>query len=123
MPKTKPATAASHGRSSTNAGTADGKQRYGLVTGGGSGGGSGARKSLGPAAALLDAKEREKAEREKSRADARRRRVMTPEEKMRRLREMEDDGTRNQVHVYIDAFRLFCKNRGRCATAIMYLRR
>ncbi|CAN0100538.1 unnamed protein product, partial [Hapterophycus canaliculatus] len=64
--------------------------------GGGGGGGGGGGKSLGPAAALLDAKEREKAEREKARAEARRRRVITPEEKMRRLREMEEDGTRNQ---------------------------
>lgn len=79
-------------------GAAEGK-RYGLVTGGGGGGSGdgGGKKSLGPAAALLDAKLREKAEMEKARADARRRRVMTPEEKMRRLREMEDDGTRNQV--------------------------
>ena len=93
--------------------------------GNGRGGGGGGKKSLGPAAALLDAKEREKAEREKARADARRRRVMTPEEKMRRLREMEDDGTRNQVGVpvvrLVNSFRLIlqagCGVSYRCNTA------
>ena len=36
---------------------------------------------------------------------------MTPEEKMRRLREMEDDGTRNQVlhQATFNSFRLICR--------------
>lgn len=52
---------------------------------------------MGPSASLLESKERERSNRERERNEARRRRAMTPEEKMRRLKEMEDDGTRNQV--------------------------
>lgn len=48
---------------------------------------------------LLKAKEKEREVKEKAMAEARRRRVMTSEEKIRRLKEMEDDGSRNQVHV------------------------
>ena len=73
---------------------AAGVKRYGLIGGRGGGGGD---ASLGPAAKLVEAKEREISEREKARLEERRRRVMTPEEKMRRLKEMENDGTRNQA--------------------------
>lgn len=48
---------------------------------------------------MLDAKEREREERERERAAVRRRRTMTTEEKMLRLKDMEDDGTRHQVRL------------------------
>ncbi|CAM9504672.1 unnamed protein product [Choristocarpus tenellus] len=66
--------------------------KYGLI--------SGAKVSrggdLGPAAALLAGKEREREARERERAEARRRRVMTTEEREMRLAQMESDGMRNQ---------------------------
>ncbi|CAM9819179.1 unnamed protein product [Discosporangium mesarthrocarpum] len=72
--------------------------RYGLVSSAGSGVGAGATGGgdLGPGADLLAKKERERAEREKERTEARRRKAMTPDERERRLAEMEEDGTRNQ---------------------------